>query len=149
MHLTPNGVSLLRAACVLLALTALIWAAMIVTRSLAMQRRRIAPQDAAHPGVLRDRLPSEVMRVSDNYNHLFEAPTVFYAVVLVLAVLGRALPIDVLAAWAYVLLRVAHSVVQTTFNRVTFRFVLFLLSWIALIVLIFDATLDAFTITFQ
>lgn len=145
MHLTPNGLELLRAIATLAVVTAIVWAFAIGTRVRAMQRLRLHPQAAAHTAALRDKLPSHIQRIADNHNHLFEAPTLFYAVTLALVLLGRASPIDVTAAWAYVLFRIFHSVVQTTFNRVMPRFTLFMLSWLALLVLIADAAIDAFT----
>ena len=62
-----------------------------------------------------------------NYAHLHEQPTVFYAAVLILALAGYT-TVDVVLAWAYVVLRVAHSVWQATINRQPGRAVLFLLS---------------------
>jgi hypothetical protein len=114
----------------LLTLVMFLW--MVATRPLAMRRAGIHPQDAAHTSVLKERLPSEVQRITDNYNHLFEAPTLFYAMVLAIVVLGHADPLHARAAWAFVALRVLHSLVQATFNRVTVRFTLFALSWLAL-----------------
>ena len=110
--------------------------AMYVTRLPAMARARIAPQEAAHPRTALDKLPSEVRRVADNYNHLLEAPTVFYAAVFAIVLLGEADATAARLAWAYVLLRAAHSAVQATANIVTVRFVLFALSWAALGLLI-------------
>ncbi len=56
------------------------------------------------------------MRVSDNYNHLLEAPTVFYAITTSIILLGAATTADQMLAWAFVGLRCVHSVVQATFN---------------------------------
>ena len=71
---------------------------------------------------------------SHNYAHLMEQPTLFYAVSLIIAVLG-ATGGDVLAAWIYVGFRIVHSIWQSTVNIVTVRFVLFLASSVALIYL--------------
>lgn len=81
-------------------------------------------------------LPPEVQWKSHNYNHLMEQPTLFYAAALVLVVTDCQSPIALYAAWAYVGLRVAHSLVQSISNRIRYRFGLFLLSSIALIALI-------------
>ena len=67
-----------------------------------------------------------------NYAHLHEQPTVFYAAVMILVLAGYA-QADVLLAWAYVVLRVAHSVWQATVNRQPMRVILFLLSSLCLI----------------
>lgn len=69
-----------------------------------------------------------------NYAHLHEQPTIFYAAVLIIAVMGGS-PIDALLAWIYVTLRIVHSIWQAAVNTLPVRFTLFLLSTIALIVL--------------
>ena len=126
----------------LLTLAMFIW--MYATRLPAFTKAKLDPQEAMHPGTYHDRIPSEVRRVADNYNHLFEAPTLFYATVLAIVLLGLADGGHVIAAWAYVGLRVAHSIVQATFNRVLVRFVLFALSWVALGFMIVRAALASF-----
>ena len=73
-------------------------------------------------------LPKSAQWKAHNYNHLHEQPTLFYAVAIALAVLGAGGGIAALLAWAYVALRIAHSVVQATTNRVRPRFHLFLAS---------------------
>jgi hypothetical protein len=85
-------------------------------------------------GVLDDRVNWK----SHNYAHLMEQPTLFYAVSLIIALLGTAAG-DVLAAWIYVALRVVHSLWQATVNVVSVRFTLFLLSSLALVYLAFRA----------
>jgi hypothetical protein len=68
-----------------------------------------------------------------NYMHLVEQPTLFYAMVLALTVMGMSVPINVWLAWAYVALRIVHSLVQIFDNRVTLRLPLFLLSTLCLL----------------
>jgi hypothetical protein len=68
--------------------------------------------------------PGSVRWKADNYNHLLEQPTQFYAVALTLALLGADRPADVRLAWSYVAVRAVHSLVQSVGNR----FQLFLLS---------------------
>ena len=89
-------------------------------------------------------LPAKAQWPSHNYNHLLEQPTIFYAVALTLAAVGPAHPFNVALAWAYVALRVAHSLVQATFNRVRVRFLLFALSTLVLIALTLHAALAVF-----
>lgn len=69
-----------------------------------------------------------------NYSHLMEQPTVFYAAVMILAIMGPG-AVDVLAAWIYVGLRIVHSIWQATINKVPVRFALFITATIALGVL--------------
>jgi len=80
-------------------------------------------------------LPPEVQWKAHNYNHLTEQPTLFYAVGAILALAGAGDGIAAAAAWAYVGLRIVHSLVQATVNRVRPRFGLFLASTLALAVL--------------
>lgn len=75
---------------------------------------------------------------SHNYTHLMEQPTLFYAVSLIVALLGAGAG-DVLAAWVYVALRIVHSIWQATVNVVSVRFLLFVASTFALIYLAFRA----------
>jgi hypothetical protein len=80
-----------------------------------------------------------------NYNHLHEAPTVFYAVALVLALTGQGDGVNLTVAWVYVGLRVVHSIFQSTVNKVAPRFLLFVLSSIALMALITQAAMVVFS----
>lgn len=76
-------------------------------------------------------LPDEINWKAHNYAHLMEQPTLFYATVAILAILGAG-ALDVALAWAYVALRIVHSIWQSTVNRVPVRFSLFLLSTLCL-----------------
>ena len=67
-------------------------------------------------------LPGKAQWPSHNYNHLMEQPTVFYAVALTLALVGWGHGLNTDLAWGYAGLRIAHSLVQATFNRVAIRF---------------------------
>lgn len=111
--------------------TLLIWVWMYSTRIPAMGKAGIDPQSAKHPGAL-DSLPSSARQVADNYNHLLEQPTLFYAVCFALQFLEQTHPVNIGLAWTYVVLRVGHSLVQCTINLVTLRFILFVLSSLAL-----------------
>ena len=79
-------------------------------------------------------LPDKANWKSHNYTHLMEQPTIFYPTVVILAVIGAG-AIDVALAWAYVVIRVVHSLYQSTVNRVPVRFMMFLVSTICLMVL--------------
>ena len=62
-----------------------------------------------------------------------EQPTIFYAIVFALILMGFDQPINVWLAWGYVGLRILHSIFQAIVNVVPVRFVLFLLSTLCLI----------------
>lgn len=85
-------------------------------------------------------LPDSVQWKSHNYTHLLEQPTLFYAVVMILAIIG-ANERDVMFAWAYVVLRIIHSLWQALVNTVPVRFALFNLSTLCLLVLAIRAVL--------
>jgi len=70
--------------------------------------------------------------VADNYNHLMEQPTIFYALAFYIVLAGHTDLLHIDLAWAYVGLRVVHSLIQTTINRVTLRFLVFALSTLVL-----------------
>ena len=114
--------------------TLIIWVWMYATRIPAMNAAKIHPQDAAHPGAL-NALPSSARRVADNYNHLHEQPTIFYALVAYTHLAGTTDMLNIQLAWAYVALRVIHSLNQCTVNHVTSRFITFKLSTLVLITL--------------
>ncbi|MGI8704717.1 MAG: MAPEG family protein [Sphingomicrobium sp.] len=76
-----------------------------------------------------------------NYMHLMEQPTIFYAIIFALILMGFDSATNVWLAWAYVALRVAHSLVQATVNIVRYRFLLFLLSSLCLLSLTVHAAL--------
>ena len=84
-------------------------------------------------------LPDQVNWKSHNYTHLMEQPTIFYATVVILGVTGAGVGFNLTLAWAYVLIRILHSIVQATWNRVAVRFPLFALSTAALLVLAINA----------
>lgn len=132
----------------LAAWTMVIWIWMYATRLPAMGRAGIDGKTMV--GSSGDSLRNELISkgeeraswVADNYNHLHEAPTVFYAVAIVLAMIGQGDNLNATIAWAYVGLRIAHSLVQILSNRVIVRFMLFALSTLALIMLVVHAVIS-------
>ena len=126
----------------LLTVVMLIW--MIATRVPTMTKLGIDSQEARDTSKLLDLLPHETTRISNNYNHLFEQPTLFYAVAISIAVLGHVDSLHVQCAWAYTIVRIAHSLFQATVDIVVFRFALFVLSWLALTIMIVREALALF-----
>lgn len=129
------GGSILTPILVLVSWTLIVWIWMYARRLPAMSAANVEPQQAQHPGALASLLPSEAQRVADNYNHLHEQPTIFYALIVYSHLAGVADPLNIGLAWAYVGLRIVHSLVQNTVNIVLVRFSLFALSTVALIVI--------------
>jgi hypothetical protein len=126
----------------LIAWTMVMWTWMYVTRIPAMQKMKIVPQDALAPGSL-DVLPQNVRQIADNYNHLHEQPTLFYALALTAHVGNLADGVAIWLAWGYVGLRVLHSLVQATVNLVVLRFAVFALASLVLIALCAKTILEA------
>lgn len=114
-------------------LVMMVW--MIVTRFAAMRRKgislkgRVGTRSGSLEGVIED----QVNWKAHNYMHLVEQPTLFYAIALALALMDFGGGINLVLAWAYVGLRIAHSLVQATVNIVLYRFILWVLSSLALI----------------
>ena len=80
-------------------------------------------------------LPAEVRWKADNYNNLMEQPTLFYAVALTLAFLGAGSGLNAGLAWAYVALRIAHSLVHALINKVLIRFALYAVASLVLLIM--------------
>ena len=78
-------------------------------------------------------MPARVNWKSHNFTHLMEQPTLFYAVVAVLALAGEGSGINASLAWGYVGLRVVHSLWQGLVNIIPVRVVLFVLSTLCLL----------------
>lgn len=121
---------------VLICWTMIMWFWMYATRIPAMQKAKINPDDARHPGTYADAIPSNVRAVADNYNHLHEQPTVFYALMMFAALTGGNSDLMLKLAFGYVGLRVVHSLVQVLSPKVMLRFMVFAISTIVLIVMV-------------
>ena len=125
--------------------TLIIWCVMYARRIPAMSKARIAPDSAANPdGDWKDKLPGSVQYAAHNYNHLMEQPTIFYALMFYLQLSGMNDGLFAHLAWVYVILRVLHSLVQISINKVMIRFGLFTLSTLVLIVMALRAAAMAF-----
>jgi hypothetical protein len=142
--------SILQPVVALAAWTMIIWLWMYVTRIPAMNRAGIDGVNmvGSTGRSLRDELVAKGEQkaswVADNYNHLHEAPTVFYAVAIVLAIIGQGEGLNATLAWAYVGLRIAHSLLQILSNRVVIRFALFVFSSLVLVALVLHAAMAVF-----
>ena len=128
--------------------TMAMWVWMYATRIPAINKLPKPTAPGADQGwtgaMLEGLLPREVQWKAHNYNHLHEAPTVFYAVALALAMIGQGDGLNATIAWAYVALRIAHSVFQATVNKVAPRFALFALSSLCLMALTLHLLIGVF-----
>jgi hypothetical protein len=119
----------------LVAWTLIIQIWMYATRLPAMRRKGISLKGrvGSKGGDLDGILDPQVQWKAHNYNHLLEQPTIFYAIVIALILMGFDAPINVYLAWGYVGFRVLHSLVQATVNVVIYRFLLFILASLCLL----------------
>jgi hypothetical protein len=117
---------------VLIAWSLVMWLWMYATRIPAIRRAGVRLDPEVPPRTLMEQLPARVRWKADNYNHLMEQPTLFYAVALVLALGDAGSGLNVIFAWFYVVLRIVHSLVQVLVNNIALRFGIFLLSTIPL-----------------
>src|SRR4249920_943420 len=108
----PNASQMLAPVIALVIWSAVIWAWMYATRIPAIIKARMILDPMAPRGEQMAQLPPKVRWKADNYNHLMEQPTLFYAVAISLAMLGDHSIRSVAMAWGYVALRVVHSLVQ-------------------------------------
>ena len=145
----PNEImhsDILRPTVVLIAWTLVMLGWMLVTRLPAMKAAGVdmATLVGTKASDADRSLPPQAQWKAHNYNHLMEQPTLFYAVCAVLALSGTGNGVNAWIAWGYVGLRIAHSLVQATSNRVRPRFLLFMLSSLMLVALTLHAALAVF-----
>lgn len=140
------GMTILQPVVALAVWTMVMWFWLYGTRIPALGAAKVDMDDLAHDttGGLNRILPPQVQWKAHNYNHLHEAPTVFYAIAIVLAIIGQGDGLNAQMAWAYVALRVAHSIVHATINRIQIRFMLFALSSVCLMFLVARAAMAVF-----
>ena len=93
-------------------------------------------QGAKHSDELRPLLPPRLRNITDNYNHLFEQPTLFYALIIYIYLMEHSDTLHIQLAWAYVALRGAHSLTQVTTNNVSIRAPVFVLASLCLIIMV-------------
>ena len=93
-------------------------------------------QAVKHSEDLRPNLPTAARNITDNYNHLFEQPTVFYALVTYIYLMQHVDITHLYLAWLYAALRIVHSVIQITSNNVSYRALIFLGAGACLILMI-------------
>lgn len=114
------------------------------TRIPAISKAKINPQDAAGKGKLE--LPYEVTRVADNYNHLHEQPTIFYALALVAQMAGATDTTNITLAWVYVGVRFVHSIAQAAIGIIVLRFLIFSISSLVLLALFVRTVMQVFAV---
>ncbi|MBT8114902.1 MAG: MAPEG family protein [Arenicella sp.] len=128
----------------LLLLNCIMFFWMYATRIPAIQKAGLVMDPNVPSGEQMSKLPANVRWKADNYNHLLEQPTMFYAVALTLVFLGVGDGLNTTLAWAYVGLRVVHSIVQVLWNAILVRFGIFFVSSLFLVALVLRAAVEVF-----
>ncbi|MEE4246862.1 MAG: MAPEG family protein [Kangiellaceae bacterium] len=121
------------------------WFWMYMTRLPAIAAAKMKMDPEAVSGTQMATLPAKVRWKADNYNHLMEQPTIFYAITLSLVFLSAINELTIYAAWAYTGLRIIHSLVQALVNKIEVRFATFFLSNIPLVILSYQAASTVFS----
>ncbi|HTJ63064.1 MAG TPA: MAPEG family protein [Alphaproteobacteria bacterium] len=129
-------------ALVLWSFVVLLW--LYATRIPAIAKNKIVYDPFQPAEIFQAQLPARARWKADNYNHLMEQPTLFYAVALTLALVGAGDGTNLALAWAYVALRVVHSLVQVLINKVMIRFAIFSVSSLVLLAMAVRAALVVF-----
>jgi hypothetical protein len=124
--------------------TFVMWAWLYATRIPAIRKNKIVLDPQPSEEEFNAQIPANVRWKADNYNHLMEQPTLFYAVVLTLALVGADSGLNDGLAWAYVGLRIVHSLVQAIVNVIILRFAIFMAASLVLLVLTMRAAVFVF-----
>lgn len=127
---------------IVLVLWTLVIVYLIGRRRFAAARKRLVKASDFACGES-ESVPDEVKIPNRNLGNLFETPVLFYVACLTVYALGKVDAWSVGLAWAYVALRIAHSIVHLTYNNVFHRLRVFaagvavlLAMWIRIIILL-------------
>jgi len=126
-----NHIQLLAACFAMVLLTFAVGGALLVTRVREMRRKRIRTQEIADSLKMAARL--ENVQVADNFRNLFEVPVLFFALAAIALATGYVPNWLVTCAWIYVVLRVMHTLIHCTYNKVYHRLIVFLISFALLV----------------
>jgi len=115
----------------LVLLTFCVMVRMLTSRIAQMKANKIHPQTISTSAELAARIPDT--RASDNFRNLFETPVMFYAGMVFAQLTQPGNTVLLAFAWLYVLLRIIHSLIQCSYNKVMHRFYVFFSSiWVLL-----------------
>lgn len=142
-----SGTTIFQPVVALIGWTWVMWLLLYITRFNALRRLQgfsLRHAVGGAPAAADQFLPAEAQRVAHNYNHLHEQPTLFYALAVVIAYFEHGHGVNTAIAWVYVGIRIVHSLVQATSNRLVLRLPLFILGSLCLMSLTVHATFYAF-----
>jgi hypothetical protein len=127
----------------MMVLTLMVWLYMFAMRIGYAQRHKLDIEQFKTPADVQTLIPGDESAPSNNLKNLFELPVIFYAVCLYLTATGQADGFYLNCAWAFLALRVLHSLIHCTYNRVAHRFAVYMLASIALWIMVVRAFLAA------
>lgn len=125
----------------MLTLTFVVWIYLFIQRVGYMNAHQIDAELLKAPSNTQALIPPEHSSGSNNFKNLLEVPVVFYAVCLYLTVFGLVDSLHITCAWIFLTLRILHSLIHCSYNRVMHRFVIYLLSSLAVWVMVVRALL--------
>jgi len=117
-------------------LTLLVWLYMYVKRLAYIAANDVDIQSLPTPEAIQANLPQSINNPSNNLKNLFELPVIFYALCLYLYLTAQTDPVHIFCAYTFFIGRSIHSVIQCTVNRVPYRFTAYLISSLALWVMV-------------
>ena len=129
--MTPNAFHLLLAALGMVLLTFLVGVRMLYCRVQEMRQKRLHPQKAVTSKTMAANL--ENVQAADNFRNLFETPVLFYALVACAVAAAYVPPWLLIGAWFYFGLRVVHTIIHCTYNRVMHRLAVFAIGFVLLV----------------
>jgi hypothetical protein len=131
--MSPNAHQLVASCFVMVLLVVAVATKLLFSRVHEMQSKRIHPQAIATSAGMAARFDD--LRTADNFRNLFEVPVLFYALVALALAVSYTPRWLVVCAWVYVALRIVHSFIHCTYNKVNHRFMVFALSLLLLVVM--------------
>lgn len=121
----------------LMIVTMLVWFLLLYRRLSFAMANRISAEKMNTPQKVKDLLPEKAMAPAYNLANLFELPVLFYALCVYLFLAGLVDNTFILMAWCYFGLRLVHSIVHCSYNKVMHRFAAYLFSSLLLWVMLF------------
>ncbi|MBU3068913.1 MAPEG family protein [Aestuariicella sp. G3-2] len=128
----------------MLILTGVVWLVLFIRRMSYLVSQKIDAEQLKTPSQVSALIPDNVESPANNFKNLFEVPVVFYVVCIAAFLLGQVDGLLVNLAWAFVILRVIHSLVHCSYNRVQHRFMAYLGSSIVVWVMVGKVALATF-----
>nr|WP_243760509.1 MAPEG family protein [Aestuariicella hydrocarbonica] len=128
----------------MLILTGVVWLVLFARRIPYLTANKIDAEQLKTPNQVSMLVPDDVNAPANNFKNLFEVPVVFYVVCIAAYALGQVDGLLMNGAWAFVILRVIHSLVHCTYNRVLHRFLAYLGASVVLWFMVIKVALSVF-----